>query len=94
MITVKEETTIVGVSQLRTHLDDILEESKKHKVLIGKRNKPIAVLIDMEKYKQMEDTLEALEDFALSYLAKERDQKSKTSDYIDLKEAVKRIKIK
>jgi len=94
MITVKEETTIVGVSQLRTHLDDILEESKKHKVLIGKRNKPIAVLIDMEKYKQMEDTLEALEDFALSYLAKERDQKSKTSDYIDLKEGVKRIKIK
>ncbi len=94
MITVKEETTIVGVSELRTHLDQILEQSKKHKVLIGKRNKPIAVIVDVEKFKQMEETIEILEDFALGYLAKERDQQSKSSDYIDIQDVLKRLRKK
>lgn len=94
MITVKEDTTIVGVSELRTHIEKILEESKKHKVLIGKRNKPIAVLLDMEKYNRMEHTLELLEDFALSFLAKERDSKTKSSEYVDIEVALKQIKVK
>ena len=93
MITIKENTTLVGVSELRTHLDEILAESKKHKVLIGKRNRPVAVLISMEKYHQMEETIEALEDYALGYLAQERQKRSKLSDYIDLKDAYKKIKV-
>ena len=84
MITVKEDTTLVGVSELRTNLDKILEKSKKHKVLIEKRHKPIAVLVDMEKYQRMEAALELLEDYALGLLAKERDGKSASSDYVDL----------
>ena len=71
MITIKEDTTIVGISEFRTHIDEILEESKKHRVLIGRRNKPVAVLINMEKFHQMESTLDLLEDFALGFLAKE-----------------------
>ena len=94
MISVKEDTTIVGVSELRTHIEKILEASKKHKILIGKRNKPIAVLMEVEKYNQMEHTLELLEDFALAFLAKARDLKAKSSDYIDIEEALKSIKIK
>lgn len=82
MLTIKEDTTLVGISELRTHIEQILEESKKSKVLIGKRNKPIAVLLDVEKYRQMEETLDALEDFALAYLAKAREEGSKVSDYI------------
>ena len=94
MITIKEDTTLVGVSELRTNIDKILEESKKHKILIGRRNKPIAVLIDMERYNQMEEVLDTLEDVALGYLAKERDVKSKTSDYLDLSAAEKKLKAK
>ena len=94
MITVKEDTTIVGVSELRTHIEKILEESKKHKVLIGKRNKPIAVLLDVEKYNKMEQTLELLEEFALGFLAKEREAKIKSSDYLNLEEALQQIKTK
>lgn len=92
MITVKEDTTIIGVSELRTHIDQILEQTKKHKVLIGKRNKPVAVLMNIEKYSQMEATLELLEDFALGYLAKERDAKTKISEYLDVEDVKKRIK--
>ena len=94
MITVKEDTTIVGVSELRTHIEKILEESKKHKVLIGKRNKPIAVLLDVEKYNKMEQTLELLEEFALGFLAKEREAKTKSADYLNLEEALQQIKTK
>ena len=47
MITLKEDTTLVGVSELRTHMEKILAESKKHRVLIEKRNKPVAVIMAM-----------------------------------------------
>ena len=92
MITIKENTTLVGVSELRTHIDQILAESKKHKILIGRRNKPIAVLMDMEKYEQMEAALELVEDLMLGLLAKERDEKTKNSDYLDITEAIKKLK--
>lgn len=92
MINIKEDTTLVGVSELRTNMDKILEASKKSKVLIEKRHKPVAVLIDVERYNQMEATLDLLEDFALGYLAKEREAKAKYSDYLDIDEAEKRIK--
>ena len=92
MITVKENATLVGVSELRTNIDKILEESKTHKVLIGRRNRPVAVLMAMEKYNQMEAILDTLEDVALGYLAKERESKSKASDYVDIQEALKKIK--
>ena len=92
MITIKEETTIVGVSELRTHIDKILRESKKHKVLIGRRNKPLAVLMSTERYEKIEKTLELLEDVALGFLAKEREKSSKSADYIAIEDAIKKIK--
>ena len=94
MITVKEDTTIIGISELRTNIEKILEQSKKHKVLIGRRNKPVAVLMDIERYNKMEETLEMLEDHALGFLAKERESKSKPSDYIALEETLKQTKSK
>lgn len=94
MITVKEDTTLVGVSEFRTHIDEIIEETKKHKVLIGRRNKPVAVLINMEKFHQMESTLDLLEDFALGFLAKERESQSKSSDYLDIEIVKKKMQIK
>ncbi|MBI5149785.1 MAG: type II toxin-antitoxin system Phd/YefM family antitoxin [Candidatus Omnitrophica bacterium] len=94
MITLKEDTTLVGVSELRTHMEKILEESKKHKVLIERRNKPVAVIMAMEDYNKIEETLEALEDLALGYLARERESGSKSSDYLDIEEVLKGVKKK
>ena len=92
MISIKEDTTLIGVSELRTHLDQILEESKKHKVLIGRRNKPVAVLMSAERYDQLEKTLDLLEEVALGYLAKEREKGSKSSDYLEIETALKKLK--
>jgi len=84
MISIKGDATIVGISELRTKINQIIEECKKNKVLIGKRNKPLAVLVSMERFNQMEKTLDTLEDYALGLLAKERDSQAKKNDYIDI----------
>ena len=84
MYTFDKKTTLVGVSELRTKIDKILKAAKDHKVLIGKRNKLMAVLLDIEKYNQMEKALDFLEDFALGYLAKEREKNSNLLDYVDI----------
>jgi len=63
MHTIKEDTTLVGVSELRTRLEKILEEAKRHKVVIEKRNKPVAVLIAIERYNAIEELLDRIEDY-------------------------------
>jgi len=94
MITVKEDTTLVGISELRTNFAKVLEALGKCKVLLERRNKPLAVIVPIEKYAHMEELLELIEDYGLGYLAKERDLNSRHSDYIPLEKAEKRIKAK
>lgn len=94
MFTVKEDTTLVGISELRTNFDKVLEAITKYKVLLERRNKPLAVIVPIEKYNHMEELIELMEDIGLGYLAKERDLKSKPGDYIDLERAERKLKIK
>lgn len=91
MITVKEDTTLVGISELRTNLSRVMEVIGKYKVLLERRNKPLAVIVPIEKYNRMEELIGWIEDISLGYLAKERDEKSRPSDYLDLEEANKKI---
>ncbi|MDI6793354.1 MAG: type II toxin-antitoxin system Phd/YefM family antitoxin [bacterium] len=86
MLTVDERTTIIGVSELRTEVPNILAGLKKNKVVLTKRNKPVGVMVDYEEYTKMERLTEALEDMVLGHLAKERAAKSKKEDYIPLEE--------
>ncbi len=92
MFTVKEDTALVGISELRTNFDKVIEAIFKYKVLLEKRNKPLAVIVPIEKYNRMEELIELMEDAGLGYLAKERDLKSKPADYIDLDKAERRLK--
>lgn len=92
MFTVREDTTLVGLSELRTNFNKVLEALSKHKVLLERRNKPLAVIVPVEKYEQMEELIELIEDAGLGYLAKERDIKSKPLDYLDLDKAEKKLK--
>ncbi len=71
MKTFEKDTTLVGVSELRTKFDEILKETHDHKVIISKRNKELAVIIDIEHYNKIEKILDELEDFALGYIAKQ-----------------------
>lgn len=84
MITVKENTTLVGVSELRSGIDKILEKAKKSHVVIEKRHKPQAVLMSNEEYEHITSILEIAEDLVLGFLASERLKNTKKSDYIDI----------
>lgn len=92
MYTIKEDTTLVGVSELRNRMDKILEETRQHKVIIEKRNKPIAVLIAIDQYNAMEEILDRIEDMELGRAAKEREKRSSSHDYISIEKAYKKIK--
>lgn len=94
MITVKEDTTLVGISELRTHFARVLEVLGHSKVLLERRNKPLAVIVPIEKYARMEKLLELVEEAGLGYLAREREQKSRPSDYLDLDKAERLIRAK
>lgn len=91
MFTVKEDTTLVGVSELRTKLDRILREAKRHKIVIEKRNKPIAILIAIERYSAIEELLDRLEDYELGHLAREREKASSKEDYLSLEKALRNV---
>ena len=84
MITLKENTTLVGVSELRSGLDKILEKARKGLVIIEKRHKPQAVLMSNEEYEYMTGMLDVAEDLVLGFIAKERLENSKESDYVDI----------
>lgn len=92
MFTVKEDTALVGISELRTKFNKVLEALSCYKVLLERRNKPLAVIVPIEKYNQMERLIEQIEDAGLGYLARVRDLKSGPSDYIDIDKAEKRLK--
>ena len=94
MHTFEESSALVGVSELRTHLDEILKLAAKSKIFLGKRQKPVAVLVPMEKYQQMESLLDRVEDAVLGYIAKTRDRKTKVADYTPLDEAEKKVGLK
>lgn len=91
MIIVKEDTALVGISEFRTKAEEIFNELKTHKVVIERRNEPVAVLLSLKKYKQMEEVFEWLEDHALGYLAKEREKSTPKAKYLSLEELSKKI---
>ncbi|MDA3938229.1 MAG: type II toxin-antitoxin system Phd/YefM family antitoxin [Spirochaetia bacterium] len=86
MFTVKENTTLVGVSELRSGIDKILEKAKEGLVIIEKRHKPQAVLMSNEQYEHIQNMLELSEDLILGSIAQERYNNSGDDDYIDIKD--------
>jgi prevent-host-death family protein len=90
MISVKEDTTLVGVTELRKMIPEILKKMKHEKIILTRRNKPIGVLVDYSEYEKMERMIDVLEDQLLGLLAKERASR-KGRKTIDLEEAEKRV---
>jgi len=75
MLTVEGKSTIVGLAELRKVMRNVLQEMKTHRVILTKRNRPVGVLVDYEEFRRMEGVIEALEDFVLGNMARERAQR-------------------
>lgn len=84
MFTVKENTTLVGVSELRSGIEKVLEKARKGLVIIEKRHKPQAVLMSNEEYEHLTNILDMAEDIVLGFIAEDRYKNSKESDYLDI----------
>ena len=84
------KTTLVGVAELRKITKEVLEKLKSNKVILTKRNKPVGVLLDYGEFRKIEEIMEALEDYILGTLAKERAQR-KGKKVISLEEAERKL---
>lgn len=91
MLNVKADTVIVGVSELRTHLEDILKKTEHMRVAIARRNQVVGMLLSLKQYEEMEEMLEMAEDIALGYLARERERKKTAGRYLTLDEVEKKL---
>lgn len=89
MITVKENTTLVGVSELRSGIEKILEKTSNGLVIIEKRHKPQAVLMSHEEYEHLQQVLDLAEDLVLGLIADERFKNSKEKDYLNIEDLLK-----
>lgn len=74
-----DEVTIIGVSELRSKIYEVLEKVKHEKILLTRHNKPEAVMIDFERFREMEQQLEALEDEYFGKIALQRFKELKRS---------------
>lgn len=92
MFTVRENTTIVGVSELRSQWRKIQQILHKHgRVEVALRNKTEAVLLLKAQVEEMENLFDRLEDYALAIEAHQRDQKARSEDYIPLSDVLKKF---
>ena len=89
MITIKENTTLVGVSELRSGIENILEKARKGLVIIEKRHKPAAVIMSNEEYDRIQHVLDTAEDLVLGFIADKRYKSSTSRDYIDIETLLK-----
>ena len=89
MIDIKQDTILVGVSELRKGTDKILEKARKGLVIIEKRHKPQAVIMSSEEFDHMQEVVDIAEDIVLGTIAKMRLEGSKDDDYIAIEELLK-----
>ena len=88
---VKGDTTLVGISELRTQADAILKVAQHEPVIVEKHHKPMAVLVPIEQYDKTEEALDLLEDHLLGLLAREREQHSRRKDTLTLEDLERRV---
>ena len=88
---IREKTTLVQASELRTKLDEVLLQLGSSRVILEKHHKPVAVLIDPKEYEQIEEALEQFSDLLLALEAKKREQKASNNNYIDLESVEKQF---
>lgn len=84
MITIKDSATLASISELRSKSEQVLSHLKRHRVILERHKKPIAVLLDYDQYEKMEGLVALAEDLGLGAIALERDRAAKKSDFVDL----------
>jgi len=93
MIRLEENTTLIGVAELRKEVPRLIQELRGHKVVLTRRNKPVGIIMDYHEYQKMDRIINLLEDLVLGYKAKLR-SRHKGRHFISLEEAERRVGLK
>jgi prevent-host-death family protein len=93
MIKLRDRATLAGVSELRTIMKDILDETRTGPVILTRRNKPIGVILSYPEYQEMARLVELLEDSVLGREAADRIGR-KGRKTVSLQEAEKKLGLK
>jgi prevent-host-death family protein len=93
MLTVKEDTTVIGVTELRKMIPEVLKKIKRENVILTRRNQPIGILVDYQEFERIEQMIDLIEDHLLGKLASNRVSR-KNRRTVSLEEAEKRVGLK
>ena len=93
MLTVKEDTTVIGITELRKMIPEVLKKIKREKVILTRRNQPIGILVDYQEFERIEQMIDLIEDHLLVKLASDRASR-KGRKTISLEAAEKRVGLK
>lgn len=93
MLTVKEDTTVIGITELRRMIPEVLKKIKREKVILTRRNRPIGILVDYQEFERIEQMIDLIEDHLLGKLASDRASR-KNRRTVSLEEAEKRVGLK
>ncbi|MBI4385986.1 MAG: type II toxin-antitoxin system Phd/YefM family antitoxin [Elusimicrobia bacterium] len=92
MRVIKEKSAFAAISELRTHLDEVLNQIKQTPVILERHNKPVAVLEDPKRFEALRETLEEAADILLALEAKRRESGVSKSSYIPLEDIERRLR--
>jgi prevent-host-death family protein len=93
MIKLREGAALAGVSELRTIMRDILDETRTGPVILTRRNKPVGVILSYPEYQEMSRLVELSEDSALGREAAGRVGR-RGRKTVSLEEAEKKLGLK
>jgi prevent-host-death family protein len=93
MLTVKEDTTVIGVTELRKMIPEVLKKIKREKVILTRRNQPIGILVDYQEFERIEQMIDLIEDHLLGKLASDRASR-KNRRTVSLEAAEKKVGLK
>ena len=89
---IKENTTLIGISELRSKSQEILKQLEKGEVVLENRHQPVAVLMPIAQYERWGARMEEIEDIALAAIAKDRESKSSPKNYLPIEKALQIIR--
>lgn len=91
MKVIKEKTTLVQTTELRSNLPEVLKRARTSRVVLERHHKPVAVLIDPDEYERIEEALEQFSDLLLALEARSREPRGRRNEYVDLEQVLKRF---
>ena len=86
MITIQEHLHMIPLSEFRADLSILAEIKQEDTLILTKKGKPIAVLLNFEEYQRQQNILDDFYDTEAGSVAQQRDLTTKKEEYLSEKQ--------